>query len=62
MEYRPHAGQRDADPASRTLADLGPHSAQQRLNIPPAQIGGGRLCKDPPQGLAVTVVHARMIS
>jgi len=28
MEYRSHAGQRDANPASGALADLGPGSAQ----------------------------------
>jgi len=62
MEYRSHAGQRNANPASGALADLGSGSAQQRLDITPAQIGGGRLRKDPPEGLAVTTVHAFMIS
>ena len=62
MEYRPHAGQREANAASGTLADLGPGSAQRRLDITPAQIGGGRLRKDPPEGSAVTAVHVVMIS
>ena len=62
MEHRPHAGQRDANPASGALADLGPGSAQQRLDIMPAQFGGGRLRKDPPECAPVAAVHVTMTS
>jgi hypothetical protein len=57
MEYRTHAGQRDADSASGALADLGPGSAQQRLDITPAQIGGRRFYEDAPKGSTMTAVH-----
>jgi hypothetical protein len=62
MEDGPHANQRDANPTSGTLADFGPSGAQQRLDVAPAQIRGGRLREDPPEGATVTAVHAVMIS
>jgi len=58
VEYRPHTDQRDANPTSGSLPDFGLDGAQQRLDVAPAQIGGGWLRKDPPEGSAMTTVHA----
>ena len=62
MEDGPHASQRDANPTSGALANFGPSGAQQRLDVAPAQIGGGRFREDPSEHSAVTAIHVTMIS
>jgi hypothetical protein len=62
MEHGTHPAQGDADPTSGALADLSPGSAQQRLDVIPAQIGGRRFREYPLKCAAVTAVHGAVMS
>ena len=62
MEHGARAIQRNPDPTSDALADLGPDGPQQGLDISPAQIRGGRFREDEREGTTVTAIHIVMIS
>jgi hypothetical protein len=57
MKHRPRSTQSNADTASSSFADLGSERLQQRLDVTPSKIGGGRFRKNPIEGASLSAVH-----
>jgi hypothetical protein len=57
MKHCPRFTQSNADTASSSFADLGSERSQQRLDITPPKIGGGRFCKNPIEGASLAAVY-----